>query len=54
MDSPTMTRRDFVAACIASFSIGVLSIAWDSVVNEGRPASAKPDESPKSDGEEPP
>lgn len=49
-----LSRRDFLAACIASVSIGVLGIAWDSVVNGGRPASAKPDESPSGDGEEPP
>lgn len=49
-----LTRREFVSACITAGFIGVLSIAWDSVVNGGRPASAKPDESRESDGEEPP
>lgn len=49
-----LSRRDFLAACITAVSIGVLSIAWDSVVNEGRPASAKTEESPNNDGEEPP
>lgn len=47
----TIDRREFVAACISASFIGVLSIAWDSVVNEGHPAQA--DES-HSDGEEPP
>lgn len=49
-----VTRREFVSACIAAMGIGVLGIAWDSAVNEGRPASAKVEESPNGDGEEPP
>lgn len=49
-----LSRREFVAACISASFIGVLSIAWDSAVNGGRPASAKTEESPNGDGEEPP
>lgn len=48
------TRREFVAACISAVSIGVLSIAWDSAVNGGRPASAKTEEPSNDGGEEPP
>lgn len=47
-----LSRRDFLAACITAVSIGVLSIAWDSVINDGHPAQT--DESPNDDGEEPP
>lgn len=50
----TIDRREFIAACISASFIGVLSIAWDSAVNGGRPASAKTEESPNGDGEEPP
>ena len=49
----TIDRREFIAACIATSFIGVLGIAWDSAVNGGRPASAKTEESPNGDGEEP-
>lgn len=52
MNEQSFTRREFVAACIASSFIGVLSIAWDSVINEGHPAQT---EEPSNDGgEEPP
>lgn len=51
MNEQNLTRREFIAACIASSFIGVLSIAWDSAVNEGHPAQT--DESPNGDGEEP-
>ena len=53
MNERELTRRQFVGACIAAGFIGVLSIAWDSVVNEGRPASAKTDEPSDDGGEEP-
>ena len=39
-----LSRRDFLAACITAVSIGVLSIAWDSAVNEGHPAQEGEDE----------
>lgn len=39
-----LSRRDFLAACITAMSIGVLSIAWDSVVNDGHPAQEGEDE----------
>lgn len=40
----TIDRREFVAACISASFIGVLSIAWDSAVNEGHPAQEGEDE----------
>lgn len=40
----SITRREFASACIAAISIGVLSIAWDSAVNEGHPAQEGEDE----------
>lgn len=49
----SITRREFASACIAAISIGVLSIAWDSAVNRGRPASAKTEEPSNDGGEEP-
>ena len=48
-----LSRRDFLAAWITAVSIGVLSIAWDSAVNKGRPASAKTEEPSNDGGEEP-
>lgn len=47
-----ISRRQFIGACISASFIGVLSIAWDSVINKGHPAQT--DESPNGDGEEPP
>lgn len=44
MNEQSLTRREFIAACIASSFIGVLSIAWDSAVNEGHPAQEGEDE----------
>lgn len=52
MNEP-ISRRQFIGACTSAIFIGVLSIAWDSAINEGRPASAKTEESSNDDGEEP-
>ena len=44
MNEQSLTRREFVGACIAAGFIGVLGIAWDSVVNEGHPAQEGEDD----------
>ena len=44
MNEQTITRRECLALGAACVFIGVLGIAWDSVVNEGHPAQEGEDD----------
>ena len=54
MNGRNISRRECIELGAACIAIGVLGVAWDSLVNEGRPASAEPDEPSEDGGEEPP
>lgn len=41
MGGREISRRGFVKLCLASAFIGVSSISFDVIVNEGRPAAAE-------------
>ena len=46
-----VSRREFIALGVASVLVGIASLGWDAIVNEGRPAES--DEEPPSRKEQP-